>query len=194
VAPPTPQSVQDPACDEDSPDRFDLRSARRHTLRLRLPGGRKARSPARSTPHAGAGRCSPRRGRPGRRHWLLDGRTYADQRFSSLVQIDEPNVAQLGLLRSHDTQPRRGLEATPIVVDGVSYASGSWSVVFAVDARSGREIWTWDPQVPRSYGQRACCDVVNRGVAVYRGRVYASVLENVVSAAVQRCARGQSSS
>ena len=91
-------------------------------------------------------------------NWLLNGRTYADQRFSPLDQIDEDNVEQLGLRWSLDTQTDRGLEATPIVVDGVLYASGSWSVVFAVDARTGREIWRWDPQVPRSYGQRACCD------------------------------------
>jgi quinohemoprotein ethanol dehydrogenase len=115
-------------------------------------------------------------------NWLLNGRTYADQRFSPLDQISENNVEQLGLRWSLETHTRRGLEATLIVVDGVLYASGSWSVVFAVDARTGREIWRWDPQVPRSYGQRACCDVVNRGVAVYQGRVYASILDGRIAA------------
>jgi quinohemoprotein ethanol dehydrogenase len=110
-------------------------------------------------------------------NWLLHGRTYSEQRYSPLDRIDERNVAELGLAWSLDTQTNRGLEATPIVVDGVLYASGSWSIVFAVDARTGRELWRFDPEVPREYGAKACCDVVNRGVALYKGRVYAGVLD-----------------
>jgi quinohemoprotein ethanol dehydrogenase len=68
------------------------------------------------------------------------------------------------------------------VVDGVLYTTGSWSLVFAIDARTGKQIWKWDPKVPREYGQKACCDVVNRGVALYKGRVYVATLDGRLAA------------
>jgi PQQ-dependent dehydrogenase (methanol/ethanol family) len=109
--------------------------------------------------------------------WLAHGRTWAEQRFSRLDRIDDANVANLQLRWSFPTGTKRGLEATPIVVDGVMYTTSTWSVVYALDARSGELVWKWDPQVPREVGQKACCDVVNRGVAVYRGRVYSGTLD-----------------
>ncbi|HEX8088855.1 MAG TPA: PQQ-binding-like beta-propeller repeat protein, partial [Blastocatellia bacterium] len=109
--------------------------------------------------------------------WITHGRNYAETRFSPLKQINAANVKELGLAWAFDTETTRGLEATPIVVDGRIFTTGSWSVVYALDARTGKELWRWDPQVPRSYGQRACCDVVNRGVAVYKGRVYVGALD-----------------
>jgi quinohemoprotein ethanol dehydrogenase len=109
--------------------------------------------------------------------WLAHGRTYDEQRFSPLSQISGANVGQLGLAWSYRTNTKRGLEATPIVVDGVLYATGTWSVVYALDAATGREIWTFDPQVPREKGRDACCDVVNRGVAVWKGRVYVGTID-----------------
>jgi len=109
--------------------------------------------------------------------WLRHGRTDAEQRFSPLHQIDEHNVAQLGIAWSYDTRSIRGLEATPLVADGVLYATASWSVVFAVDAATGEERWRYDPGVPRSKAVHACCDVVNRGVALHRGRVYVGTLD-----------------
>jgi len=114
--------------------------------------------------------------------WITHGRTYAETRFSPLRQIDSTNVKNLGLAWSFDTDTTRGLEATPIIVDGVMYTTGSWSVVFALDARTGRQLWKWDPQVPRTFGQRACCDVVNRGVAVYKGKVYVGTLDGRLAA------------
>jgi len=109
--------------------------------------------------------------------WLTHGRTYAEERYSPLAEIDEGNVAQLGLAWWLDTNTTRGLEATPLVADGILYTTGSWSVVFAVDARTGELLWTYDPEVPREKGRNACCDVVNRGVALYRGRVYVGTLD-----------------
>jgi len=109
--------------------------------------------------------------------WPLHGRTPAEQRYSPLADIDEHNVAKLGLAWSYATGTNRGLEATPIVADGVMYATGSWSVVFALDARTGRELWRYDPKVSGEAGARACCDVVNRGVAVDRGRVFVGALD-----------------
>jgi quinohemoprotein ethanol dehydrogenase len=115
-------------------------------------------------------------------NWLSHGRTYDEQRFSPLDQINESNVHELGLLWSFDTGTSRGLEATPIVVDGVLYTTGTWSVVYAIDARTGRLIWKWDPEVPRHYGMIACCDVVNRGVALYRGKIYIGTLDGRLAA------------
>ncbi|MBW2294442.1 MAG: PQQ-binding-like beta-propeller repeat protein [Deltaproteobacteria bacterium] len=101
--------------------------------------------------------------------WRLHGRTNSEQRFSPLAQIDATSVSRLGLAWSYDTGSRRGLEATPLVVDGVLYATSTWSVVFALEASSGRELWRYDPAVPREIGRKACCDVVNRGVAFFQG-------------------------
>jgi len=114
-------------------------------------------------------------GEPG--SWLSHGRTWSEQRFSPLDQIHDGNVAGLQPRWSFDTGTMRGLEATPLMVDGVLYATGTWSTVFALDARTGELRWRYDPEVPREVGQKACCDVVNRGVAVYEGRVYLGTLD-----------------
>jgi PQQ-dependent dehydrogenase (methanol/ethanol family) len=113
--------------------------------------------------------------------WPLHGRTEGETRFSPLARINADTVKDLGLAWSFATETTRGLEATPIVTNGVLYASGSWSVVYAVDARTGRLLWKWDPEVPRAVGAKACCDVVNRGVAVHRGRVYVGTLDGRVA-------------
>lgn len=110
-------------------------------------------------------------------NWLSHGRTYDEQRFSPLTDINDKNVKDLGLAWHFDTETKRGLEATPIVADGVIYTTGSWSVVFALDARTGKQLWKYDPDVPRSVGKKACCDVVNRGVAVYDGKVFFGSLD-----------------
>jgi quinohemoprotein ethanol dehydrogenase len=114
--------------------------------------------------------------------WLMNGRTYDEQRFSPLAQLNDGNVARLGLAWTFETGTDRGLEATPLVVDGVLYTTGSWSVVFALDARSGRLLWKWDPKVDPAYGARACCDVVNRGAALYRGKIYVGLLDGRLAA------------
>jgi quinohemoprotein ethanol dehydrogenase len=116
------------------------------------------------------------------REWLTYGRDYAETRFSPLTQIDSRNVGRLGLAWTYDTGTVRGLEATPLVSNGVLYATTSWSNVFALDARSGKPLWTWDAQVDRAYGPRACCDVVNRGVALYEGKVFVGVLDGRLAA------------
>src|SRR5437868_6780360 len=104
--------------------------------------------------------------------WPSYGLDYAETRFSRLDQVDAANVKDLGLVWSYDLQSTRGVEATPLVVDGIMYVTASWSVVHAIDARTGKQIWTYDPGVDRSKGYRGCCDVVNRGVAIYQGKVY----------------------
>jgi quinohemoprotein ethanol dehydrogenase len=110
-------------------------------------------------------------------NWLAHGRTYGEQRFSPLDKINAGNVKDLGVAWSYDTDTVRGLEASPIVVDGVMFTTGSWSVVYALDAKTGEELWKYDPEVPGEWGRKACCDVVNRGVAVWKGRVYFGTLD-----------------
>jgi len=109
--------------------------------------------------------------------WLSYGRTYAEQRYSPLDQIDGENVSELGLAWYADMTTSRGQEATPIVVDGAIYISTAWSVVHAFDVRSGERLWTYDPQIDRAKGRDACCDVVNRGVAAWNGKIYIGTLD-----------------
>jgi quinohemoprotein ethanol dehydrogenase len=104
--------------------------------------------------------------------WPSYGLDYAETRFSQLRQIDAGNVGQLGLVWSYDLESNRGVEATPVVIDGVMYVTASWSIVHAIDVRSGKRLWTFDPKVDREAGYKGCCDVVNRGVAVWKGKVF----------------------
>jgi quinohemoprotein ethanol dehydrogenase len=110
-------------------------------------------------------------------NWLTHGRTYTEQRFSPLKQITDQNVSQLGLAWYYDLDTRRGQEATPIVVDGVIYFTSAWSKVFALNAATGMPQWSYDPKVPGETGVNACCDVVNRGVAVWDGKVFSATLD-----------------
>ncbi len=115
-------------------------------------------------------------GSPDGANWLSYGRTYDEQRFSPLTQVSDSNVGQLGLEWSSDLDTARGQEATPIVVDGVMYVSTAWSMVKAFDAATGKPLWSYDPKVPREKLVDVCCDAVNRGVAVYKGKVYVATL------------------
>lgn len=104
--------------------------------------------------------------------WPTTGVDYAETRYSRLDQINAANVKDLGLAWSYNLESTRGIEATPVVVDGIMYVSASWSVVHAIDTRTGNRIWTYDPQIDRSTGFKGCCDVVNRGVALWKGKVF----------------------
>jgi quinohemoprotein ethanol dehydrogenase len=141
-------------------------------LVVALPGMAAAQTAARMVDDAaliGAARAAD--------EWLTIGRDYAETRFSPLRAIDSGNVGRLGLAWAYDTGSLRGLEATPLVANGVLYASTPWSNVYALDARTGKELWRWDAQADRVRGARACCDVVNRGVALYDGKVFVGVVD-----------------
>jgi quinohemoprotein ethanol dehydrogenase len=105
------------------------------------------------------------------KEWLSNGLDYGVNRFSPLDQITTANVGKLGLAWSYPLSSTRGVEATPVVVDGVMYVTTPGSIVHAINARTGENIWTFDSQSPRGQGYKLCCDVVNRGVAVYKGKV-----------------------
>lgn len=108
--------------------------------------------------------------------WPAHGLDDQAQRFSPLDQIDRTTVSRLGLSWFHDLETDRGQEATPIVVDGVIYLISAYDVVQALDARNGKLLWSYDPQV-RAASARGCCGPVSRGVAVYQGRVYVGALD-----------------
>jgi quinohemoprotein ethanol dehydrogenase len=109
--------------------------------------------------------------------WPTIGLDYGETRFSKLNQINADNVKKLGLVWSYSLDSSRGVEATPVVVDGIMYQTASWSVVHAIDARTGKKIWSFDPGVDREKGYKGCCDVVNRGVAVYKGKVFVAAYD-----------------
>ena len=110
-------------------------------------------------------------------NWLTHGRTYTETRFSPLKQINDRNIDQLGLAWHFDLDTHRGQEATPLVVDGVMYFTTAWSKVVALNAATGALLWKYDPQVPPEWAINACCDVVNRGVAVWEGLVFSGTLD-----------------
>lgn len=109
--------------------------------------------------------------------WYTGGRDFGESHYSPLAQINDKNADQLGFAWQYFTGTNRGLEATPIFVDGVLYVTGNWGIVFAIDGKTGEELWTFDPQVPGKWARNACCDVVSRGLSVWRGKVYAASLD-----------------
>jgi quinohemoprotein ethanol dehydrogenase len=109
--------------------------------------------------------------------WPTYGLTYAETRYSKLKEINAETVKSLGLVWSYSLESSRGVEATPLVVDGVMYVSAPWSIVHAVDVRTGKKLWVFDPEVPREIGYKACCDVVNRGVALHKGKVFVGTMD-----------------
>src|SRR5579862_5833732 len=114
--------------------------------------------------------------------WLTGGRDFGKGHYSPLARINMSNVDQLGFAWDYDTQTNRGLEATPIVVNGVMYTSGSTGKAYALDAKTGKEIWAFDPHADLRMNRESCCDEVNRGVAVWRGEVYVAAYDGMLYA------------
>ena len=110
-------------------------------------------------------------------NWLAVGRNYEEQHFSPLDGINTGNVKKLGLAWSADLNTYRGVEASPIVVDGVLYNISAWNITTAYDARTGKPLWTYDPKVPPQFGRKACCDIVSRGLSVWKGKVLIATLD-----------------
>jgi quinohemoprotein ethanol dehydrogenase len=112
--------------------------------------------------------------------WLTYGLNYAETRYSPLKQIDTTNVKRLGLAWTYEiTQAgNSGQEATPLVANGVLYSVTNWSITYALDARTGRERWRYDPKVDRPRVQpRICCGIVNRGLAIYENKIFVPVID-----------------
>ena len=98
--------------------------------------------------------------------WPVHGGTTNEQRFSPLDQINRSTIANLKPAWYVEYDTTRGQEATPIVIDGVLYTTTAWSKVYAVNAKTGEQLWYYDPKVPGIAGYKACCDVNSRGLAV----------------------------
>jgi quinohemoprotein ethanol dehydrogenase len=109
--------------------------------------------------------------------WMSHGRDYSEQRFSPLTKINADNVKQLGLAWFVDFDTRRGQESTPLIIDGVLYVTTAWSKLYAYEAKSGKPLWSYDPKVPGEWAVNACCDVVNRGVAAWNGKIYLATMD-----------------
>jgi quinohemoprotein ethanol dehydrogenase len=124
---------------------------------------------------AAAGAGSP--GRPAPGDWIMDGHTYDAQRYSPLDRINEHNVDKLGLQWFYDLDTLRGVEATPLAVEGVLYDISAWDITYAFDVKSGTLLWSYDPQVPREWGRYACCEPVSRGLAWWEGHVIIATLD-----------------
>ena len=107
--------------------------------------------------------------------WLMYGRDYGNRRHSPLRQIHKGNVRDLVPAWSFQTGTPDGLEATPLVVNGVMYMTASWNHVFAIDARNGAELWHYRRRLPEKL--KYCCGPVNRGVAVLGGLLYLATLD-----------------
>ncbi len=110
-------------------------------------------------------------------NWITYGRNYEEQRFSPLDQVTRENVSELGLAWSADMDTARGQEATPLVMDGKLYLTTAWSKVKAYNAATGEELWSYDPEVPGETAVKACCDVVNRGVAAWGDALFLGTLD-----------------
>jgi quinohemoprotein ethanol dehydrogenase len=121
--------------------------------------------------------------------WLVNGGTFAGTYYSPLDQINLATVKDLSPAWTFDYDTNRGQEAEPIEVDGVLYVSTALSKVYALDAVTGRKLWFFDPQVPGRTFAKACCDAVNRGVAVYQGKVYVGTIDGRLIALDARTGR-----
>lgn len=112
-------------------------------------------------------------------NWFLKGGNFRGEHFSPLAQVNAGNVGELGLAWVTNIPIPDGIATTPIVVDGVVYISGAYSVVYAVDAASGDVLWSYDPGVLASLDDagRSWIGRANRGIAVWDGRVYATTVD-----------------
>lgn len=110
-------------------------------------------------------------------NWAMTGFNYYEQRHSLLKMINDSNVQNLGIAWFADLPDARGQEATPVVVDSKMFISTVWSKVFAYDAKTGKPLWSFDPKVDKARGVKACCDLVNRGVAFWKGSVFVGTID-----------------
>jgi quinohemoprotein ethanol dehydrogenase len=109
--------------------------------------------------------------------WLSYGRNQSETRYSTLKQINDTNAKRLGLEWSYVVGAGGGnQEGTPLMWNNTLYGITTWSVVYALDARTGKELWRWDPEVNQTAVRpKICCGIVNRGLAVYNGMIIAPI-------------------
>jgi quinohemoprotein ethanol dehydrogenase len=109
--------------------------------------------------------------------WLTPGRDANGTYYSPLKDINAGNVAKLGFAWDYRLGTNRGQESTPLVIDGVMYATSNFGRVYALDATNGKELWTYDPHIDGQWARYACCDAVNRGLVAFDGKLYVGALD-----------------
>ncbi|HXC59661.1 MAG TPA: PQQ-binding-like beta-propeller repeat protein, partial [Steroidobacteraceae bacterium] len=110
--------------------------------------------------------------------WTTHGGGDSEQRYSPLTQINAENVSQLGLAWYTQLSEGGGYQSTPLIIDGRMYVTTPWSKVYAFDAKSGKQLWKYDPSVPREMaGTSLCCNISNRGVAYWKGKIIWGTLD-----------------
>jgi len=114
--------------------------------------------------------------------WMMVGGTYEERHYSPLAEINRDNVGQLDLGWYADYDTNLSQQGTPLYVDGVLYVSTAWSTVYAYDARTGAELWHYDPQTPKEIAIKVCCGIVNRGIAAFEGKIYVGTLDGYLIA------------
>ena len=114
--------------------------------------------------------------------WMSTGRDWTEQRFSPLKQINDANADRLGLAWFADLNTYRGVDASPLEIDGVLYNVSAWDITTAYDATNGTVLWTYDPKIPVEWGRLACCGPVSRGIAAWKGKIYIGALDGRVIA------------
>ena len=128
-----------------------------------------------SAPEVGAGE-----------NWPMPGGDGNDSHYSRLTDINRDNVSRLGLAWSYDMGTGRVQEATPVVIDGILYTSGNLGRVYALNAVTGEELWTFEPDVNMQVNRVVCCDQANRGIAVSDGKVMVGALDGILYALDQK--------
>jgi len=119
--------------------------------------------------------------------WSINGMDWGEQRYSTMTQINPGNVSRLASAWSYELGPGGGnQQATPLYSNGVLYTVTNWSIVAAVDAKTGKELWRYDPDADRTMTQpgksRLCCGVNSRGIALYEGKVLVPVVDGRMQA------------
>ena len=114
--------------------------------------------------------------------WVTGGRDYRQTYYSPLSEINRSNIGRLGYAWHADFESEHGFESTPLVVDGVLYASGPGGTVTTFDAVTGRKLWHFSPDIDPAAIRRVCCGVVNRGLTLRQDKVYVAALDGVLYA------------
>jgi len=157
--------------------RLSMSAAWPFLLLLAACGSRHEALPARAAIAGGIDLARLTRAETEPQQWLSAGGGWRGTHFSALSDINRDTVSRVGFAWEFDTGTRRGLEATPVIVDGVMFTSGVAGRVYALDAASGALRWRFEPPVNLQVVRGTCCDQVNRGVAVWQGRVYVASLD-----------------
>jgi PQQ-dependent dehydrogenase (methanol/ethanol family) len=114
--------------------------------------------------------------------WMMVGGTYEERHYSPLDEISRDTVGQLGLSWFADYDTNLSQQGTPLYVDGVLYVSTAWSTVYAFDARTGAQLWHYDPKTPKEIAIKVCCGIVNRGIAAFEDKIYVGTLDGYLVA------------